>query len=109
MLPKLWTAMDNSMPDRAWRRHFGVDEKLSDADDCFPLARNGARLGEQCVSARVFGMAFAVLVADRLGLAGDEPFDPRRSHAIQSEFERGRAAVQRKHIQQQSGVRHTLS
>ena len=68
--------MDNSMPDCGRPRHFGVDEKLSDADDCFPLAWNGTRLGEQCVSARVFCMAFAAFVADRLGLAGEQPFDP---------------------------------
>ena len=28
------------------------------------------------VSARVFCMAFAAFVADRLGLAGEQPFDP---------------------------------
>ena len=76
MLPEFRTAMDNAMPDCGRRRHFGVDEKPSDADDCFPLARNGTRLGEQCVSVRVFGMAFAALVADRLGLAGEQHFDP---------------------------------
>ena len=76
MLPEFWPAMDNAMPDCVRRRHFGVDEKLSDADDCFPLARNRTRLGEQCVSVRVFGMAFAAFVADRLGLAREQHFDP---------------------------------
>ena len=76
MLPEFRTAMDNSMPDRVRHRHFGVDEKLSDADDCFPLARNGIRLGEQCLATRVFCMEFAVFVADQLGLAGEQPFDP---------------------------------
>jgi hypothetical protein len=45
-------------------------------DDRFPLAGNGTRLGEQCVSACIFCMAFAAFAADRLGLAGDQPFDP---------------------------------
>jgi hypothetical protein len=76
MLPKFRPAMDDAMPDRGRHRHFGVGEKLSDADDCFPLARNGTRLGEQCISARVFCMEFAAFVADRLGLAGEQHFDP---------------------------------
>jgi hypothetical protein len=76
MLPEFWTAMDNAVPDCDRQRHFGVDEKPADADDCFPLARNGTRLSEQCVSVRVFGVAFAAFVADRLGLAGEQYFDP---------------------------------
>src|ERR1700677_392914 len=36
MLPEFRTAMDNAMPDCVRHGHFGVDEKLSDADDCFP-------------------------------------------------------------------------
>ena len=76
MLPKFRPAMDNAMPDCGRHRHFGVDEKPSDADDGFPLAGNWTRLGEQCVSAQILGMAFAAFVADRLGLAGEQHFDP---------------------------------
>ena len=75
MLPEFRTPMDNAMPDCVGHRHLGIDKKLSDADDCFPLARNGARLGEQYVSVRIFGMAFAAFVADRLGLAREQHFD----------------------------------
>ena len=71
----------------------GVDEKPSDADDCFPLARDWTCLGEQLASVRLFCTAIAAFIADRLGFAGDQPFDPRRSNAIQSEFEGGSAAV----------------
>jgi hypothetical protein len=76
MLAEFWTAMDNSMPDRAWHRHSGVDEKPSDADDCFPLARDWTRLGEQLASVRVFCTAIAAFIADRLGFAEDQPFEP---------------------------------
>ena len=31
-------------------------------------------LGEQCVSARIFGVDFAVFAADRLGLAREQHF-----------------------------------
>src|ERR1700733_6624688 len=51
MLPEFWAAMDNSMSDCGWRRHFEVDEKPSDTDDRFPLAGYGSRLGEQRGSA----------------------------------------------------------
>jgi hypothetical protein len=43
-------------------------------------------------------MEFAAFVADRLSLTRDQPVDPRGSNTIQSEFERRRAAVQRKYI-----------
>ena len=76
MLPEPRSAMNNAMSDRGRRRHFGVGEKSADADDCFPLARDGSRLGEQCVSARIFGVEIAAFVADRLGLAGEQHFDP---------------------------------
>src|SRR5580693_6064116 len=93
MLPKLRPTMDNSMPDCGRHRHFGVDEKPSDTDDCFPLTRNGTGLGEQYASVRVFCAAFGAFVTDRFGLAGEQPFNPGRPNAIQSEFERGRTAV----------------
>jgi hypothetical protein len=76
MLSELRPAMDNSMPDRGRDRHFCIDEKLSDTDDCFPLAGDAPRLGEQYISARVFCIESAAFVADRLGLAGEQPFDP---------------------------------
>src|SRR5271170_1935558 len=98
MPPEFWPAMDNSMPDCGRRRQFGFDEKPANVNDCFPLVGNGSRLGEHRVAARVFRMAFAAFVADRLGLAREQPFHPRRSNAIQAEFERGRTAVERQYI-----------
>jgi hypothetical protein len=68
--------MDDAMPDGGRLWHLRVDQKPADTDDRFPLAGNGPRLGKQYISARVFRMAFAAFVADRLGLAGDQPFDP---------------------------------
>ena len=68
--------MDNAMPDGGRHRHFGVDQKPADTDDCFPLAGNGTCLAKQNVSARILCMEFAALVADRLGLAGEQLFDP---------------------------------
>jgi hypothetical protein len=76
MLPKFWPAVDNAMPDRSRHRHFGFDEHLSDTGDCLPLAGNGTRLGEQRVSARIFGTVFAVFAADRFGFAREQLFDP---------------------------------
>ena len=68
--------MHDSMPDGGRCRHFGVGKKSSDADDRFPLAGNGYRLGEQRISARILGVEFAFFVADRLGLAGEQHFGP---------------------------------
>ena len=72
MLPKLRSAMHDAMPDGGRRRHFGVGKKSSDADDRFPLAGNGYCLGKQRISARILGVEFAIFVADRLGLAGQQ-------------------------------------
>ena len=76
MLPELRSAMHDAMPDGGRRRHFGVGKKSSDADDRFPLAGNGCRLGEQRIVARILRVEFAFLVADRLGLAGEQHFGP---------------------------------
>jgi hypothetical protein len=38
--------MDNAMPDCVRPRHFGVDEKLPDADDGFPLAEYSISIRE---------------------------------------------------------------
>jgi hypothetical protein len=64
MLPQLWASMDNSMPDCGRHWHFGVAEKLSDMDDCFPLAGDWTSLVEQRVSTRVFCMEFPAFIAD---------------------------------------------
>jgi hypothetical protein len=76
MLPEFWPAVHNAMPDRGRHRHFGIDKKSSDTDDCFPLAGDAPRLGEQCIPTGVFCMESAAFVTDRLGLAGEQPFDP---------------------------------
>lgn len=76
MLPEPRPTMDNSMPDCGRRWHFAVDEKLSDMDNCFPLARNGSCLGEQYPSVQVFCMAFGPMIADRFDLAREQLFDP---------------------------------
>jgi hypothetical protein len=76
MLPKLRSAMHDSMPDRARCRHFGVGKKSSNADERFPLARNGDCLREQRFSARILRVDLAICVADRLGLAEKQHFGP---------------------------------
>ena len=76
MLPQLRSTMDNAMSDGDRQRHLGVDQKPTDTDDSFPSAGNGTFLAKQDVSARILCMASAALVADRLGLAGEQPFDP---------------------------------
>ena len=76
VLPELRSAMHDSMSDGGRCRHFGVGKKSSDADDRFPLAGNGYRLGEQRIVARIPRVEFAFLVADRLSLAGNEHFGP---------------------------------
>jgi hypothetical protein len=60
MLPELWSAMHDSMPDGGRCRHFGVGEKSSDAYDRFPFAGNGYRLAKQSGSARILCEEFAV-------------------------------------------------
>ena len=40
MLPQLWPAMHDSMPDSVRRRHFRVGEEFCDSDDSVPLAGN---------------------------------------------------------------------
>ena len=89
--------MNDAMPDRG-RLHRGVAQKTADTNDCFPLAGNGTDLGKQYISSRILCMEFAAFVADRLGLTREQHFGPGRPRAVQSEFERGRAAVQRKYI-----------
>ena len=63
-------------------------------------------LREQRLIARILCEEFTFLVADRLGLAGEQNFGPCRSDAVQSEFERRRAAVQRENGQCWFGVCH---
>ena len=77
MLPELRAPVNNSMSDCGRRRHPGVVEKPSDASDCFALAENGTRLGEQYASARIFCMEIAAFAAYRFGLAREQIFDPR--------------------------------
>src|SRR6185437_13661606 len=88
------SAVHDSMPDRDMRRHFRVGEKSSDATDRLPLAGNGDGLREQHIVARVLREEFTCLVADRLSRTGEQNVGPCRSDAVQSKFERGRAAVQ---------------
>ena len=59
MLPELRPAMHDSMPDGGRRRHSGLGKKSSDADDRFPLAWNGYRLGEQRIFMRILCVEFA--------------------------------------------------
>jgi hypothetical protein len=60
MLPELWSAMHNSMPDGGRCRHFGVGENSSDADDRFLLAGNGYCVGEQRGFVRILCIEFSV-------------------------------------------------
>jgi hypothetical protein len=69
MLPKLRSAMHDSMPDRTRRRQFAVRKKSFNANDRFPLARNIDCLRQQRFSVRVLRVDLAVFVADRLSLA----------------------------------------
>jgi hypothetical protein len=72
MLPELWSAMHDSMPDGGRCRHFGVGKNSSDADDRFPLAGNEYCFGQQHAFAQIFCVEFAFFVSDRLGLAGEK-------------------------------------
>jgi hypothetical protein len=74
MLPELWSAMHDSMPDGGRCRHFGVGEKSSDAYDRFPFAGNGYRLAKQSGSARILCEEFAVLFPDQLSRAREQHF-----------------------------------
>ena len=76
MPPELRSAMHDSMPDGGRCRHFGVGKKSSDADDRFPLAGNGYRLGEERIFTRILRVEFSLFVADRLSLAGKQRFGP---------------------------------
>ena len=89
--------MNDAVPDGG-RLHLDVAQKPADTNDCFPWAGNGTSLGKQYISTRILCMEFAAFIADRLSLTRDQPVDPRGSNTIQSEFERRRAAVQRKYI-----------
>ena len=88
MASEFWSAMHDSMPDRDRRRHFGVGKKSSDTNDRFSLAGNGHGFGEQHIVARILRKEFTFLAVDRLSRSGEQNFDPCRSDAIQSEFER---------------------
>jgi len=88
------SAVHDSMPDRDRRRHFRVGKEPSDANDRFPLAGNGDGLREQHMVACVLREEFTFLVADRFSRPGEQNTGPCRSDAVQSKFERGRAAVQ---------------
>ena len=109
MLAKLRPAVHDSMTDGGQSRHVGVGEELCDADDRFPLATYGYGLVDRLVSAEVLRGELSVLLADRLGLAGKRHFGPRRCHAVQTELERGRATVQREHVQIGSRVSRSTS
>ena len=75
MPPQLRSAMYDAVPDGCRRRGAAIVKKFSDADDRIPLAGDVTPLGGQCISVGVFSMEFGTLIADRLSLAGDEPFD----------------------------------
>jgi len=109
MLAKLRPAVHDSMTDGGQSRHVGVGEELCDADDRFLLATYGCGLVDRLVSAEVLRGELSVLLADRLGLAGKRHFGPRRCHAVQTELERGRATVQREHVQIGSRVSRSTS
>src|ERR1700731_428640 len=64
MPPELRSAMHDSMPDGGRCRHFGVGKKSSDADDRFPLAGNGYRLGEQRIFVRILRVEFSCTSLD---------------------------------------------
>jgi hypothetical protein len=76
MAAKPGSAMHEAMSDGGGGGHIGIGQESADADDRRSLAGNGYRLREQCRSARISYAEVAFLVADRLGLARKQHFEP---------------------------------
>jgi hypothetical protein len=108
MPPELRPAVHNAMPDGGRRRHIGVGKKPSDAADGVLWTGDQHRLGTRRILARMPDPERSSLVAYGLSLARDQHLGSSRSDAIQSEFKRGTAAVQREDSGLCSGACHAL-
>ena len=99
-------AMHDAMADRHRGRHGGVAEQLADAGDRFSLAGNGDRLRDQVTAVAAARAKAPVRQADRVRFARQQQLQGRRRDIVHREFQRRRAAVQRKDRRSRLGCAH---
>ena len=99
MLPKLRSAVNDTVTDRDGGRGAAVIKEFPDAGNCFPLGGNGQDLDQPRITAHILRVELATRLADRFCLAGQQQLRFGRADTIQAELDRGRTAVQSQHNQ----------
>src|SRR5271155_3047515 len=99
MPPQLRSAMHDTVTDSDGSRGATIVEELSDTGNSVPLVGDGSRLGQLRMVAQILRVKLATLPPDRFCLAGQQQVSFRRTDTIETELERGRAAVQGQHNQ----------